>query len=84
MLGSSVGGIIVLTNSRTLVQEAGLAGPAAAAIYVAIVALWAAAVAWSVRTVLQERGAGRGPGLPVPAAAPRHEVAGAGDAALVS
>lgn len=57
MLGSLVGGIIVLTNARTLVREAGIAGPPSTAIYLGIVALWAAAVAWSVRTVLRDRAA---------------------------
>ncbi len=55
MLGSLVGGVIVLTNSRTLVREAGITGGGAAAIYLGIVALWAAAVAWSARRVLRER-----------------------------
>ncbi|HEU5149730.1 MAG TPA: sulfite exporter TauE/SafE family protein [Iamia sp.] len=55
MLGSLVGGIIVLTNSRTLVREAGITGAPSAAIYLGIVVLWAAAVAWSVRTVVRDR-----------------------------
>ena len=38
MLGSMVGGIIVLTNSRTLVRQAGIEGPASAAVYLGIVA----------------------------------------------
>lgn len=59
MLGSLVGGIIVLTNSRTLVREAGITGAPSAAIYVGIVALWAAAVAWSIRTVRRDRAAER-------------------------
>ncbi|WCO66354.1 sulfite exporter TauE/SafE family protein [Iamia majanohamensis] len=64
MLGSMVGGIIVLTNSRTLVRQAGIEGLGSAAIYLGIVLLWAAAVAWSARTVLRDRaeareGAGR-------------------------
>jgi uncharacterized membrane protein YfcA len=59
MLGSLVGGIIVLTNSRTLVQEAGITGGPSAAIYLSIVALWAAAVGWSARTVLRNRAAER-------------------------
>ena len=59
MLGSLVGGVIVLTNARTLVQEAGITGAGAAAIYLGIVAGWAAAVAWSARTVLRDRAAER-------------------------
>ncbi len=53
-----VGGIIVLTNARTLVRQAGIEGAGAAAIYLGIVALWAAAVALSARTVLRERATG--------------------------
>jgi uncharacterized membrane protein YfcA len=72
MLGSMVGGIIVLTNSRTLVREASITGAGAAAIYLGIVALWAAAVAWSARRVLRDRAAARtveaeAPGIPVAA-----------------
>lgn len=55
MLGSLVGGIIVLTNARTLVQEATITGGPAAAIYLSIVALWATAVGWSIRTVRRDR-----------------------------
>ncbi len=69
MLGSLVGGLIVLTNARTLVHQAGVAGAPSAAIYLGIVALWASAVAWSVRTVLRDRvaehDAARAPGAPV-------------------
>lgn len=49
LLGSMVGGLIVLTNSRTLVNAAGLSGTGAALVYWSITAGWAAAVAWSVR-----------------------------------
>lgn len=52
LLGSLVGGFIVLTNARTLVNEAEITGPGAATVYLGIVALWIGAVAWSV-TVLR-------------------------------
>ncbi len=58
MLGSLVGGIIVLTNSRTLVRQFEVTGAPAAAIYLGIVALWVAAIAWSVRTLLRDRAEG--------------------------
>jgi hypothetical protein len=49
LLGSLVGGFIVLTNSRTLCNAFDITGAAAAATYLTITALWAAAIAWSVR-----------------------------------
>ena len=51
VLGSAVGGIIVLTNSRTLLNsdwiDAG--APLRNTVYVAVYALWAVAVAYAVR-----------------------------------
>lgn len=54
ILGSLVGGLIVLTNSRTLLRSDWIAAPAPVAwtVYVIIVLVWAAAVAWSVRAHL--------------------------------
>jgi uncharacterized membrane protein YfcA len=49
LLGSLVGGFIVLTNARTICNSFGVTGAGAAATYLGITALWAAAVAWSVR-----------------------------------
>ncbi|MBE1875909.1 sulfite exporter TauE/SafE family protein [Myceligenerans pegani] len=51
VLGSLVGGVIVLTNSRTLLDSDWIAAPEATRIpvYVVIWIGWAAAVAWSVR-----------------------------------
>lgn len=80
MLGSMVGGIIVLTNSRTLVREAGITGGGAAAIYLGIVAIWAAAVAWSARRVLRDRADARA----AEEAAPSSPVNVPADAAFVS
>jgi uncharacterized protein len=49
LLGSLVGGMIVLTNTRTLLGGSGLGvdGSARTPVYAAIVLVWAAAVAWS-------------------------------------
>ncbi|MFJ4363227.1 hypothetical protein ACIP4S_03590 [Streptomyces chartreusis] len=47
VLGSAVGGVIVVTNARTLLPNAML--------YVALYGLWAAALAYSVRVHLRER-----------------------------
>ena len=49
LLGSLVGGFIVLTNARTILSSSGLDGGLAAAVYLSITAAWAAAVAWSLR-----------------------------------
>ena len=49
LLGSLVGGFIVLTNSRTILNAYDVTGSAAATVYLSILVLWAAAVAWSVK-----------------------------------
>ena len=51
VLGSAVGGIIVLTNTRTLLRSDWVGAPDGAryAVYAGVLAVWAAAVAWSVR-----------------------------------
>lgn len=51
MLGSAVGGIIVLTNARTLLLSDLLdaSSPTRVTVYVVIGLVWAAAVAWSYR-----------------------------------
>ncbi|GAB3458708.1 sulfite exporter TauE/SafE family protein [Streptomonospora sediminis] len=57
VLGSVVGGFIVLTNARSLINAvwAEPAPIAAAGIYGALALAWAGAVAWSVRAHLAER-----------------------------
>ena len=47
MLGSLVGGVIIVTNSRTLMNSFEVSGGTRAAIYVAEFAIWAAALAVS-------------------------------------
>jgi uncharacterized protein len=49
LLGASVGGLILLTNSRTLFEVAGAGGQTRWPVYLALVAAWALAVAWVVR-----------------------------------
>jgi len=49
LLGSLVGGFIVLTNSRTILNSFDVTGAPAAATYVSILVGWAAAVAWSTK-----------------------------------
>ncbi|GAB7108155.1 sulfite exporter TauE/SafE family protein [Streptomyces phaeofaciens JCM 4814] len=59
VLGSAVGGVIVVTNVRTLLNSDWLAAPAAVAtaVYVVLYVLWAAAITHSVRAHLRERDA---------------------------
>jgi uncharacterized membrane protein YfcA len=60
VLGSAVGGVIVLTNTRTLLRSDWIAAPGAVAVtvYIAIALVWIAAVAYSVRRHLAEREVG--------------------------
>ncbi|WP_125777932.1 sulfite exporter TauE/SafE family protein [Antribacter gilvus] len=55
VLGSLVGGLIVLTNSRTLLGWAGAGEPVQWAVYGLVWVAWAAAVAWSFRAHLALR-----------------------------
>jgi uncharacterized membrane protein YfcA len=54
MLGSLVGGIIIITNARTLMGSFGIDGAPRAAIYVSLFVLWGAAIAISVRGLRQD------------------------------
>ncbi len=57
VLGSLVGGVIVLTNVRTILRsdQVDAAGSTQAIAYAVIAAIWVAAVAWSVRSYRAER-----------------------------
>ncbi|MEE4022863.1 sulfite exporter TauE/SafE family protein [Gordonia sp. PKS22-38] len=57
LLGASVGGLIVLTNARSLIRSdlVDLPSPAQTSIYVAIVVVWVAAFAYSLREYLRDR-----------------------------
>jgi uncharacterized membrane protein YfcA len=59
VLGSLVGGVIVLTNSRTLLSSDWIAAtdPVKTAVYGVIWVVWAAAVAWSVRAYRRAKAA---------------------------
>ena len=60
VLGSAVGGVIILTNSRTLLRSDWIDAPDAArfAVYIVLALVWAAAVFYSVRRHLAERDVG--------------------------
>ncbi|WP_432897189.1 sulfite exporter TauE/SafE family protein [Micromonospora matsumotoense] len=57
VLGSAVGGVIVLTNTRTLLRSDWIGAPDAVryGCYLIVVALWVAAVSWSLRRHLADR-----------------------------
>lgn len=54
ILGSAVGGLILLTNGRTLTREFGLGAEARFTVLVVIAVLWLAAILIAVRGVRQE------------------------------
>ncbi|MEU2662533.1 sulfite exporter TauE/SafE family protein [Micromonospora sp. NBC_01740] len=55
LLGAAIGGVIVLTNARTLMRSADLGGPARPAVYALLAVAWAAALALAVRALLRTR-----------------------------
>jgi uncharacterized protein len=57
ILGSAVGGVIILTNVRTLLRSdlVGASGNVQTASYIAIVVIWAAAIAYSLREHRRDR-----------------------------
>jgi uncharacterized protein len=55
ILGAAVGGLIVLTNGRTLLNTLGVEGNPQIATYVGLVAIWAVAIALVVRGIRLER-----------------------------
>jgi uncharacterized membrane protein YfcA len=70
VLGSAVGGVIIFTNSRTLLRSDWVDAPEQTryAVYAFILVLWAAAVAYSVRAHLAERHLGHPQAVPAEAA----------------
>jgi uncharacterized protein len=55
VLGTAVGGLIVLTNGRTLLNTIGVEGNPQIATYVGLVAIWAVAIAVVVRGIRLDR-----------------------------
>lgn len=54
MLGSLVGGIIIVTNARTLMGAFDITGATRVAVYLTLFAVWGAAIAISVRGLRQD------------------------------
>ena len=67
VLGTAVGGLIVMTNSRTVLHALEASDAVRAATYLGIAAVWVAAVAWTVRLHRAALAAAR---APEPEAAP--------------
>jgi uncharacterized membrane protein YfcA len=59
VLGSAVGGVIIVTNVSTLLKSDWIAAPGALStpVYVLLYALWAAALAYSIRAYRKDRAA---------------------------
>jgi uncharacterized membrane protein YfcA len=55
LLGAAVGGMIVLTNARTMLRVFDVATAARVALYVTIVLAWAVAVAFAIRALRRTR-----------------------------
>ena len=57
VLGSTVGGVIILTNTRTLLRSDWVDAPGGvqSAVYAVILVVWAAAITYSIRAYLAER-----------------------------
>jgi hypothetical protein len=55
VLGAAIGGLIVLTNARTLLGTLGIEGDARVAAYVALATFWVIALVAAGRAVLAER-----------------------------
>ena len=55
ILGSAVGGLILVTNMKTFLEAVGVSGFLAILIYILIVAVWIAAVAYSIRINRREQ-----------------------------
>jgi hypothetical protein len=61
VLGTGVGGLIVMTNSRTVLQAMDAPDAARWAAYLGIAAVWVAAVTWTIRLHRKALAAARAP-----------------------
>lgn len=58
ILGVAAGGLIVLTNSKTIAEALGASGAAVGAVAAVIAVLWIAGIAWAISQERQARAAG--------------------------
>src|ERR671918_954995 len=54
IIGTAVGGVILITNMKTFLGAVGVSGPLAVLIYIAIVVVWIAALVFSIRVNRKE------------------------------
>ena len=54
ILGTAVGGVILITNMKTFLEAVGIGGVLAILIYIVIVAVWIAALVFSIRVNRKE------------------------------
>ncbi|NPC41446.1 sulfite exporter TauE/SafE family protein [Nocardioides sp. zg-1230] len=59
VLGTAAGGLIILTNSKTLLETAGVPGVGVAVTAAVIVVLWVSAIVWAVKQERLSRAAAR-------------------------
>lgn len=55
ILGTAVGGIILITNMKTFLEAVGISGTLAVLIYILISAVWISALVFSIRVNRQEK-----------------------------
>ncbi|MDQ3152861.1 MAG: sulfite exporter TauE/SafE family protein [Actinomycetota bacterium] len=55
LLGTAAGGLIVITNVRTVLPPAGITGVAATALFLGLAALWVVALVSAVRSIRSDR-----------------------------
>ena len=55
ILGTAVGGVILVTNMKTFLEAVGISGVLAILVYILIVAVWIAALVFSIRVNSQEK-----------------------------
>ncbi len=60
ILGTAVGGIILVTNMKTFLEAIGVTGVLAILVYVLIVAVWISALVFSIRVNSKEKGESAG------------------------
>ncbi|MFE9689959.1 sulfite exporter TauE/SafE family protein [Micromonospora sp. NPDC005806] len=83
LLGAAVGGVIVLTNSRTLLRAGELGGPVPSLVYAALGAGWLVALALAVRALRRARRARAIASAALPAA-PTPESVASGERGLAA
>src|SRR3712207_4189739 len=56
ILGTAVGGVILITNMKTFLEAIGVTGALAILVFILVVAVWISALVFSIRVNSQETG----------------------------